>query len=137
MFNSRQYEFADVTLILGGRDVTGIRGIQYAEKQEKEAIYAKGNRPHSIQKGNIAISGEITLLQSELETLRLLGRGSILGLSLNAVVTYGNPANGDVMVTDIITGVQFLESPKEMKQGDKFMEVSLPFIAMSLQNQVD
>ena len=134
-FDSRQYEFADLTLELGGRDVTGFRGIKYQTKQEKEVVYGKGNQPQSIQKGNISHEGEITLLQSELETLRLLGKGSVLGLSLDATVCYGNPANGDVLVIDKIRGLQFTDDGKEMKQGDKFMEVKLPFICLRIENQ--
>jgi hypothetical protein len=128
IINGRQYEFADLTLFLGGRDVTGFRGAEYGPKQEKELFYGKGNKPLSIQKGNISNDGTLTVSQSELETLRLLGRGSILGLNLNAVLCYGNPARGDVMITDKLFGIQFTEEKKSIKQGDKFMEVSLPFI---------
>jgi hypothetical protein len=75
------------------------------------------------------------MLQSELETLRALGKGSVLNLRMDAVVVYGNPSNGDVAVTDKIRGIEFTEDAKEMKQGDKFMEVSLPWIALRVQNQ--
>lgn len=131
MFNSREYEWADLTFLLGGKDLTGFRGIKYTIKQEKEVVYGKGNMPIAIQKGNKSIEGEITVLQSELETMRLQsGTGSILDLQLDAVACYGNPANGDVLVTDVIQGIQFTEEPKELKQGDKFMEITLPFIAL-------
>ena len=118
--NGREYEFADVTLIAGGRDVCGLRGISYKEKQEKELLYGKGNKPLSIQKGNIGYEGEMKLTQSELETLILAakastGRSSILGLSMNAVVT---------------------ENAKALNQGDKFMEISLPFICTDIQYNV-
>ena len=135
MFNSRQYEFADLTLELGGRVITGFRGIEYATKQEKELLYGKGNQPHSIQKGNISYEGKITVLQSELETLRQAGNGSVLNLSLDATVIYGDAANGDVIVTDKVRGLQFTEDAKEMKQGDKNMEISLPFICLRIENQ--
>ena len=131
MFNSREYEWADLTFLLGGKDLTGFRGIKYSIKQEKEVVYGKGNMPIAIQKGNKSIEGEITVLQSELETMRLQSEtGSILDLQLDAVACYGNPANGDVLVTDVIHGIQFTEEPKELKQGDKFMEITLPFIAL-------
>ena len=131
MFNSREYEWADLTFLLGGKDLTGFRGIKYSIKQEKELVYGKGNMPIAIQKGNKSIEGEITVLQSELETMRLQsGTKSILDLQLDGVVCYGNPANGDVLVTDVIQGIQFTEEPKELKQGDKFMEITLPFIAL-------
>ncbi len=131
MFNSREYEWADLTFLLGGKDLTGFRGIKYSIKQEKELVYGKGNMPIAIQKGNKSIEGEITVLQSELETMRLQsGTDSILDLQLDGVVCYGNPANGDVLVTDVVQGIQFTEEPKELKQGDKFMEITLPFIAL-------
>ncbi|MDR0582257.1 MAG: hypothetical protein LBG31_04755 [Prevotellaceae bacterium] len=133
--NGRQYEFADLTLILGGRDVTGFRGIKYGSYQEKEHLFGKGNKPISIQKGNITYTGELTVTQSELETLKASGGGSVLGLSLNAVVCYGNPANGDALITDKLFGIQFTEEPKEIKQGDKQMEIVLPFLFMDVKYQ--
>ncbi|GAB1403044.1 hypothetical protein MASR1M74_02220 [Lentimicrobium sp.] len=135
MFDTRQYEYADITLALGGRIITGLRGVKYSSKQEKEAVYGKGNEPMHIQKGNISYEGEVTLLQSELETLRLAGKGSVLGLRLDAVVAYGNPSQGDVLIVDKIRGIEFTEDGKEMKQGDKFMEVTLPFICLRIENQ--
>lgn len=135
MIDTRQYEWSDVTLELGGRVVTGCRGIKYNTKMEKELVYAKGNEPQHIQRGNRTYEGEITLLQSELETLRLLGKGSVVDLRLDAVVVYGNPLNGDVMTVDKIRGLEFTEDPKELKQGDKFMEITLPFIALRIENQ--
>lgn len=134
-FNSRQYEWGDVTVVLGGRDITGIRGIKYTEKGEKEALFAKGRHAHSIQTGNITVEGEITVLQSELIALERAGNGSILGLNVDAVVSFGNPALGDAMTTDRIVGISFTEAPKEMKQGDKNMEISIPFIALVVINQ--
>lgn len=135
MFDTRQYEYADITIALGGRIITGLRGVKYSSKQEKEAVYGKGNEPMHIQKGNISYEGEVTLLQSELETLRLAGKGSVLGLRLDAVVAYGNPSKGDVLIVDKIRGIEFTEDGKEMKQGDKFMEVTLPFICLRIENQ--
>lgn len=136
MFNSREYEWADVSLLMGGRDVTGIRGIKYSEKIEREAIYAKGRYPHSIQSGNVAYEGEITMLQSEYQALVLAGGGSVFNLTLNAVISYGNPSNGDVMLTDMVEHIRFTEAAKEFKQGDKSLEVTLPFVALRVKNQM-
>ncbi len=128
MFNSRQYEWADITVFAGNRDITGIRSVKYSAKQEKELLHAKGNKPISIQKGNKTYEGEMGLLQSELEALEVAAGGSILDLELTIVVNYGNPAKGDMIKTDELIGVQFTEDPRELKQGDKFMDVTLPFI---------
>lgn len=132
-FDSREYEWADLNLVLGGRDITRFRGIKYTSKIEREPLYAKGRDPIAIQSGNVAVEGEITLLQSEVKALEVAGNGDIMGLSLDATVTYGNPP--DPQVTNRVLGLRFTELPKEMKQGDKFMEITLPFVALRVVNQ--
>lgn len=128
MVNTREYEWSDVTVVLAGRLVTGLRGIKYGAKQEKELLHAKGNKPHSIQRGNKTYDGEITLLQSEYEALRKASGGDILDASMDIVAAYGNPTAGDVITTDLLIGVEFTEDSTEWKQGDKFQEKTLPFI---------
>ena len=128
MFNSREYEGSDVNVVAAGRPVTGIRGVKYSSKQEKEVLHAKGNKPHSIQRGNKTYDGELTVTQSEYEALRAAGGGDILDISIDIVVAYGNPSKGDVITTDLLMGVEFTEDNTEWKQGDKFQEKSLPFI---------
>ena len=128
VINTREYEWSDVNVVAAGRLVTGIRGVQYKSAQEKEALYGKGNKPHAIQHGNKSYDGSITLLQSELEAIELAANGDILDISFNIVASYGNPAAGDVMSTDLLVGVEFTEVTKGMKQGDKFMEIELPII---------
>ena len=128
MFNSREYEWADIDVVMAGRPVTGIRGIKYNTKKEKELVYAKGNKPHAVQSGNYDHSGEITVLQSEYNALRQAAKGDILGVALDIVVAYGNPTRGDAITTDILVGVEFTEDNTEWKQGDKFQEKSIPFV---------
>lgn len=128
MFSSREYEWADINVVMGGRPITGIRGIKYNNKKEKEPVYAKGNKPHAIQSGNYDYSGEITLLQSEYIALREAAKGDILNISLDIVVAYGNPTRGDAITTNTLIGVEFTEDNTEWKQGDKFLEKAIPFV---------
>lgn len=128
MVNTREYEWSDVTVVLAGRLVTGLRGVKYSAKQEKELLHAKGNKPHSIQRGNKTYDGEITLLQSEYEALKHASGGDILDASVDIVAAFGNPSAGDVITTDVLIGVEFTEDNTEWKQGDKFQEKTLPFL---------
>lgn len=128
MVNTHEYEWSDVNVVVAGRVVTGLRGIKYGSKQEKELMYAKGNKPHGIQKGNIDYSGQLTVLQSEYEALKKAGKGSVLNISFDIIVAYGNPTNGDAITTDALIGVEITEDNTEWKQGDKFQEKALPFI---------
>ena len=136
-FNSRQYQFSDLTFEMGGRIIVGFRGLEYEESQEKEVLYAKGNKGHSIQRGNKSVKGKVTVLQSELETLLAsTSAKSILDLHLDATAVYGDPANGDTVITDKILGIEFTKLPKSLKQGDKNMEIELEFIALDVKYQV-
>lgn len=136
MFNTRDYEWADITLMLGGRDMTGIRGVQYKKSAEREAYYGKGRHAQSIQTGNVSIEGQLILKQSDYIALSNSSRsGSLLDLSLDAIVNFGNPLEGNAMETILITGIRFTEEGVDAKQGDKFMEITLPFIALNAQKK--
>ena len=132
MFDSREYEWADVTVVMAGRDVTGIRGVSYTASQEKEALYAKGNKPHGIQRGNKSYEGSIRILQSELEALNAAAGGDVLDVSFNLVVAYGNPSKGDIIRTDLLSGVEITSRPKSLNQNDKFMEIELPLVMLDV-----
>lgn len=131
-FNSREYEWSDVSVVAAGRMITGLRGVQYTSSQEKEALYGKGNKPHSIQRGNKSYSGSIRLLQSELEALELAAGGDALDISFNIIVAYGNPSKGDVITTDLLVGCEITEIPKGLNQNDKFMEIELPLVMLDV-----
>jgi hypothetical protein len=133
-FNSREYEWADVTLILGGQDIIGVRAVKYDEEIEQEHLYAKGRTPHSIQRGNIAYKGEIAMLQSEYDELVAAGNGSVLGLNMDAEVNYGN--SPDPTKTDRLMGVRFSRGGKDIKQNDKFQEIVLPCLFLKLEQNV-
>lgn len=134
-FDTREYEWADVTLIVGGEEITGIRGVRYKEGIEREAIYAKGNQPVAIQSGNRSYDGEIVMLQSAYEQLVKAGRGSVLSISADATVHYGNPNQGDEILTKRINGMRFTEAENQINQGDMFMEVTLPWIALNINQE--
>ena len=132
LINGREYEWADLTLIAGGRDMVEFRAISWNRKIEREAIKAKGRKAIAIQSGNIDVDGEITLLKSGYDKLAKAGGGSVLGLYISLLLSYGNPTEGNAMTTKRITGVRFTEEGEDWKQGDKFTEVKLPYLALDV-----
>lgn len=133
IINGREYEWADVTVIGAGRDIIGVLGVEYSEKQEKELLYGKGNKATGIQKGNKSCEGSLKVRQSELEGLEDLSAShSILDLQINLAVSYGDPGTGTPMRTDKLYNVQFTEQKKGINQGDKKQEIDLPFICTEI-----
>ena len=135
-FNSREYEWADVTLIIGGRDIRTIRGVKWSRKIEREAVYGKGREPIAIQSGNNAYEGEFAMLQSDFDAIEAASGDDILSASVDFEVTFGNPSNGDALKTHRGLGVRFTEDTLDMKQGDKFAEITVPWLATRIQKNV-
>ena len=137
-FNSREYSWSDVEIQMQGRKVVGARGVKYKTSQEKEAVYGLGNEPRTIARGNKSYDGELVVLQSELEALtRTAGDGAdVVDIAAFDIVVAYAPKNGGAITTDIIQLAEFTEVEKEMKQGDKNMEITLPFIALGIKKNV-
>lgn len=133
MFDSREYQFSDINVVVAGFIPEGFRGLKYKESQEKEFLYAKGNEPHSIQSGNKKYEGTLKMTQSAYNALVVAGNGSVLNLETDIIIAYGNPANGDGIKTDKLLKAQFTEAEDGMDQGDKSAEISLPIMFLRLE----
>lgn len=137
-FDSRECSWSDIKVVIAGREVTGIRGINYKPSQEKELLYGAGDEPIGIQRGNRAYEGEIKLLKFELDLLENAAHAAqardILDVRLDVVVTYQKGT--DPLKTDALLGVEFKEFQKGMDQNAKFMEISIPIIFMRLQTNI-
>lgn len=132
LINGREYEWADICLNIGGVEIKGFRGVSYKEAMEKEGRYAKGRKAHGIQRGNVTVTGSLTLTQSEIQALKsAAGTTSLLNVQVDIVVAY-IPDDSAKITVDTIMGVEFTEYEKKMAQGDKFMEIELPFVALDI-----
>lgn len=134
-FLSKQYAWSDINVAIKGRIINGITEIEYTKKKDKEGLYGRGSDPHAIVGGNNTYEGKISLWQSEVEAMTLVAPNKdLLLLEFDIVVSYV-PADGGVMVTDILKGSQFTELKKGMKQGDKNMIVELPIVFLAVKPQ--
>lgn len=134
-FSSKQYSWCVLTIAFGGRIIEGITEVEYTEKKDKDYLYGRGCKPHSIVGGNISYDGKVSIWQSELEAMtRDATNKNILSLEFDIVVTYA-PMDGGQIVTDILKNVQFSEVKKGLKQGDKNMIVELPILFTDVKRQ--
>jgi len=137
-FDSREFEYADITVSLLGVTLSGLRGITYKKSQEKELVYGQGNHPKAIQRGNKKFEGTLMLLKSEMDLLSVAavaaGYDDIVDLPgklIHVTCCYAK-ADDSVPTTDTMVNLEFTEYEDGMKQGDKFKEISLPFIFLKL-----
>ncbi|HLZ87667.1 MAG TPA: hypothetical protein VKQ52_10515 [Puia sp.] len=135
-FNSSEYAWSDLQVVLNGKVITGIRGIKHSMEQDLEEVYGAGVQPLAIQEGNMKYEGEITLLKMEaddLETAVLAaGYPSVLKAKGLSIVVHFENDEGYVN-TKIVSKLKISKWEESMKQNDKFMEIAVPFKALSIQ----
>jgi len=134
-FNSKEFAWSNVEISSLGKVLTKARGVKFTVKKEKEFLYARGENPHSIQSGNKSYEGELMILQSEMEAMikQLKPEEDITDLSgVNITVAFV-PKDSTKVVTYILKGVEYTEDSRDMKQGDKFQEITLPFLFLERQ----
>lgn len=136
--NGNEYVWGNLSVVLLGREVTGLRGIEYKVKRQKEVLYASGIKGRGVQKGKKEYEGTITLLQSELIALdraaQEKGYEDITDIDFDVIVSYV-PDNG-IVTTDKIVNVSITEIPRAMKLDDLQMEIALPFIALDVVSNI-
>ena len=128
----KQYAWEDYSVIMAGKRVVGIRGFRYKISQEKDPIYAEGNKPYAFGRGNKSYECEIKVTQSELEAIVLSGGGDPTEIPPFIIAHQYIPKFGLPKVTDVIEGVEFKEIEKAMDQGAQFMEVTLPCVCTKI-----
>lgn len=127
------YSWSEYRCFMGGRFVTGIRGMKYKSEREIEPIYAEGDDPVDVGYGNKKYSGEIKILQAELEAVIAAGGGDPYSIPPFTVVHSYIPENGvGKIITDVCEGCQFMEIEKAMDQGAKFMEITTPLFVKKI-----
>ena len=137
-FNSKEYAWIDVNVVMLGKPVTGLRGIEYKSKRQKEALYATGKKARGIQLGKKEYEGTITVLQSELIAMQAAakakGYDDITDLEFDIIVSY--IPDGGVVQTDKVVNASITEAPNSIKVDDLYSEHALPFIACDVEYNV-
>lgn len=137
-FDSTEYAWANVSIVLAGKKLGGVQGVKYKYSTEKERLFGAGGNARSIQTGNTTVEGELMLLQNEYDILVLAARAALGSPfakvtelpGLDLVISY---LQGVKSTTDIVFGVSFTEVEKGMESGDKFMKITMPFLAIDVQ----
>ena len=137
-FNTKEFSWIDVNVVLLGKPVTGLRGIEYKSKRQKEALFATGKKARGIQQGKKEYEGTITDLQSELIAMQAAAKQSgyddITDLEFDIIVSYMSESG--VFQTDKVVNASVTEAPNSIKEGDLYSEHALPFIACDVEYNV-
>lgn len=134
--NLKEYAWGDIQVIMFGRPIVGLKGIEYKTKKDKELNYGAGRNAYGIQHGRRANEGTLKICQSELQALndaaKAQGYKDILDVDMDIVVSY-IPEDSVAITIDRIICASFSEMPKGMSNGDMSSEHSMPFVCLDIE----
>lgn len=133
-FNSKEVEWVDMSILFSGFPMIKFQGIDWKPTQAKELLYAEGNQPIGIQKGQKGYSGNLKLLKGALDVIRLAsiaaGGEGPLDIEFDIVVKFrakGGTLGRPLQVTTLVS-CQFTEVPEGWENTATSMSMTLPFI---------
>ena len=131
-FDSSEYAWSDLQVVIGSETITGITGIKYSVSRTVTKIYGAGDEPIAKNKGNKEYTGEIKLRQSELEALVQSAQATFSNntadptdVTFDVIVTYAKDVSS-LIVSDVLENCDITEFSKEINQNDPAMEITLP-----------
>jgi hypothetical protein len=133
LINGNNYNWANVTVIIGGVPVVGILKIDYKRKQKKENNYGFGSEPVSRGIGNVEYDGSMELYTDE--WFRIVeaspGRDPLKIPPFDIQISFSGP--GVATTSHVLKAVEFMEDPFDAKQGDSKLTVNIPLIIGGIQ----
>ena len=128
--NGNTYDWESITIQGPQGTMIDIQEISYSDERPIEATYGKGSIPQGYGRKNYKASGNMTLLRTEFEALRLACGGSVYTRQpLTIVVAYAN--EDQETVVDTLPTVHITKTDTSPKQGEEKVEVKIEFSILS------
>ena len=128
LINGKNYDWANITLILFGVPVVGITDISWKEDNINVNNYGAGRYPVSFGQGNVSYSGSMTLYKEEVLAIINAAPGKSLANIPPVSVILQYSGDGVNYNTEEIQNVRFLSEDFKAKQNDTSLLMTVPFI---------
>ncbi len=135
MLVRKEVEWQDLEVRFNGAKIAKIRGLDYGISTDKEHLFAEGDWPIGVQSGNKTPTGSLSVLKGALDDMyaaaMAAGARDLTDVQFDIVITWSSKLNRGLQ-TVVLVQCEFTEWRESMRQGDKFMEVALPFLYMDI-----
>lgn len=138
IISTSECAWKDVSIQILGTKLTGLRGFTLKTSSEKEHVFASGDDPVDIVKGNNKYEGSLKLLKYEydkiIDAVQAAGYSRLIDVPHPLVTVDVQYKKTLSSVTRLIAvlGVAFTDVEIGMEQGAKMTEISLPFLCMRI-----
>ncbi len=138
-FNSEEYGFVDLQVVMLGRPLIGLQGLRFKVMQEKSNVKGAGAKPIARARGSIDFEGSVKMLLSEYIAL-LQSQGNpakgAVGVKPFDIVACFAPSVASVITTFRLVYCEFTECEVNVNQGDQSIVIELPIIMGDIENNV-
>lgn len=120
---------------VSGNEILGITEVKYRDKTEKELLFGAGSKALGVGVGNESYEGSIKLYRYEIDRILAgitTGDKKLTALATQTLTVVAKFDGSSSFTTDVIL-FQFMESGKDLKQGDKMDVVELPLLVVDIQ----
>ena len=126
--NGELYSWANIRVNLLGRNLVGIKAIDYKDSDEIKGVKGRGSKDVGFVQGNYSTDCKLVLEMAEVEALNA---ALPAGTRLQDIAQFDIPVvfrNADQrLVTHVLKGCKFMGQNRSGKSGEvKEMEVELP-----------
>lgn len=133
--NSEQYSYNDISINIGGRLLNAATGIEVEAGYEHEVIRGKGGKAQAINEKNHEVTGTVSMLQSDFEAL-VDSYGDAYQKKYFDIIWHFSPDSGSDHRTHLVKGVKLGKVKMALKQGDAFMPIDIPFLALDFKQNI-
>jgi len=134
-FDYDECAWKDMRLFFGGVEVGKVTGVRYGVEPDDEELFAAGDESIGIQSGNIKKSGMVKMLKGAAEdanrAVMAAGGRWLPDAQVDIVVVYQTDGTRPLQ-TDVIGKCKLGKFEKGWNQGDKKMEIEIPFLFRTL-----
>lgn len=126
--NGELYSWANIRVNLLGRNLVGIKGIEYDDADEIKGVKGRGSKDIGYVQGNYQASAKIILEMSEVEALnKALPRGMRMQQIKPFDITVVFKNDDQQLVTHVLKNCKVMKQNRSGKAGEvKEFEVELP-----------
>jgi hypothetical protein len=128
--NSNKFSYNDMTVRLGGQVLFDATGLEVEFGYEHEEVRGKGGKAQAINEKNFGVSGTLSMLQGDFEAIvEQYGTGY---QKKYFQITWNFQDDNGSLKTHIIVGLKLGKTKLALKNGDAFMQIDIPFLALDI-----
>ena len=135
LLNGKLYEHADITMIVLGVPITGLRAIEYGDEADIQNVWASGRFPVGRTHGRVEATAKVTMLMNDVRNIVAAApNGRIHDIpEFDIIVSFTDDSTGLIPVVDTIKNCRFKNNNITSSEGPDALEIEIDLVVSNIQ----